>query len=523
MLKRKHREVPKVCHQIIRCMGEGRKSRGGNKPYSTKKNNTKEYKFSFDRNFNHKTGVSWDKMIGKNEVKLLSNLAHHPYQTTPTVITDRVHNISDVVPGVSIGPKFWDHDTGDTLAGGNEEAAKINNFLHLTPPMIQLHTAELKKLCNPPPDKPTHCLRQYTTNYVYAAPSIKHPLSREVSVRVDIKNLDLDPDTELYFRDLVSANQNMKLSDLHPKTYEHWRLPKIFRDIPVLLELDGDSLTIHAKQCPTRQQNLSLCYYRLSGFIQEAVDLKPVYKELVLEKLITDFVFDQDEAKIVRFQEKNFVELKLADDGGVLGMTGSKEAVSQAEHIITEISEDVVTERVEIPEPFTSYITDHCKAFKDLLAAHEAIYSDSHIVTFSDTLQNVTEELSTLLSTLTHFTLPCPSHIVQFVMTPRFLEGAANYDARVTPGDDGCLEVIVSEEYRNVFTSLLIARVQAVEETVVTQDIPCSQDVNWDRLSKQFDAHVTIKENSISVTASPDKVKEVGFFLKQREKHIRSQ
>ena len=38
-------------------------------------------------------------------------------------------------------------------------------------------------------------------------------------------------------------------------------------------------------------------------------------------------------------------------------MTGSKEAVSQAEHIITEISEDVVTERVEIPEPFTSYIT----------------------------------------------------------------------------------------------------------------------------------------------------------------------
>ena len=26
---------------------------------------------------------------------------------------------------------------------------------------------------------------------------------------------------------------------------------------------------------------------------------------------------------------------------------------------------------------------------------------------------------------------------------------------------------------------------QAVEETVVTQDIPCSQDVNWDRLSKQ--------------------------------------
>ena len=68
--------------------------------------------------------------------------------------------------------------------------------------------------------------RQYTTNYVYPGPSIKHPLSREASVRVDIKNLNLDPDTEQYFRDLVSANQNMKLSDLHPKTYEHWRLPK---------------------------------------------------------------------------------------------------------------------------------------------------------------------------------------------------------------------------------------------------------------------------------------------------------
>ena len=38
--------------------------------------------------------------------------------SVPTVVTDRVHNIADVVPGVSIGPKFWDHDVGDTLAMG---------------------------------------------------------------------------------------------------------------------------------------------------------------------------------------------------------------------------------------------------------------------------------------------------------------------------------------------------------------------------------------------------------------------
>ena len=128
-----------------------------------------------------------------------------------------------------------------------------------------------------------------------------------------------------------------------------------------MLELKDDILTIHAKQCPTRKQNLSLCYYRLSGFIQEAIDLKPIYgkgfskihlssintceinnepvisssqlnvncknrfhllyfylplftEQLKLDKLVTDFVFDQDNAKKLRFQEKNFVELNEAGD-----------------------------------------------------------------------------------------------------------------------------------------------------------------------------------------------------------------
>ena len=38
-------------------------------------------------------------------------------------------------------------------------------------------------------------------------------------------------------------------------------------------------------------------------------------EELVLDKLVTDFVFDQDDAKKIRFQEKNFVEL---DESGIL-------------------------------------------------------------------------------------------------------------------------------------------------------------------------------------------------------------
>ena len=54
-------------------------------------------------------------------------------------------------------------------------------------------------------------------------------------------------------------------------------------------------------------------------------------------------------------------------------------------------------------------------------------------------------------------------------MTPRFLEGAGNYDARVTPGDDGCLEVIVSKEYRDVLTSLIIARVQVGDYLILAE------------------------------------------------------
>ena len=37
-------------------------------------------------------------------------------------------------------------------------------------------------------------------------------------------------------------------------------------------------------------------------------------EKLKLDKLVTDFVFDQDDAKKVRFQEKNFVELNEAGD-----------------------------------------------------------------------------------------------------------------------------------------------------------------------------------------------------------------
>ena len=58
--------------------------------------------------------------------------------------------------------------------------------------------------------------------------------------------------------------------------------------------------------------------------------------------------------------------------------------------------------------------------------------------------------------------------MIQFVLTPRFLEGVtANYDALVTPGDsdvspgdEACLEVIVREEYREVLVSLIAAKMQ---------------------------------------------------------------
>lgn len=73
-----------------------------------------------------------------------------------------------------------------------------------------------------------------------------------------------------------------------------------------------------------------------------------------------------------------------------------------------------------------------------------------------------------MLASLTHFTIPCPGHMTQFVLTPRFLEGiAANYDAVVTPGDNGVtpgdepfLNVTVSAEYRDILTSLVAARIQ---------------------------------------------------------------
>ena len=54
----------------------------------------------------------------KAYLKVLQLRLSSLYFRKPIVITDRVHDITEVVPGVSIGPQFWDGQSGNTLTEG---------------------------------------------------------------------------------------------------------------------------------------------------------------------------------------------------------------------------------------------------------------------------------------------------------------------------------------------------------------------------------------------------------------------
>lgn len=127
----------------------------------------------------------------------------------------------------------------------NAELMKIPNFLHLTPPVIAKQCEALKKFCTPWPkgletteNQEQHYPVQYmSSDYVHGSPSIRNPFSRIVTIKLKLKELNLDQHAQDKFLRLVGERYNS----------------------------DTDELTIVTDRCPLRKQNYDYAIYLLTG------------------------------------------------------------------------------------------------------------------------------------------------------------------------------------------------------------------------------------------------------------------
>ncbi|KAF7390969.1 hypothetical protein HZH66_009449 [Vespula vulgaris] len=133
---------------------------------------------------------------------------------------------------------------------GNAELLKIPNFLHLTPPAIKRHCEVLKQFCTSWPkelDTDEKCNQHFpldiiTSDYCYSSPTIREPLARIVSLKVNLNSLTLDSHAKDKLLRLVGNKYN-------PET---------------------NIITITADRCPTRKQNLEYIEYLLVALFHES-------------------------------------------------------------------------------------------------------------------------------------------------------------------------------------------------------------------------------------------------------------
>lgn len=148
---------------------------------------------------------------------------------------------------------------------GNAELMKIPNFLHLTPPAIKQQCEALKKFCTPWPknlETDEKCRKHFPINiissdYCHASPTIRDPLSRIVSVKVKLSDLQLN---------------------------QHAR-DKLLRLVGDRYDEATDDLTIVTDRCPTRKQNYDYALYLLTALYHESWTVEDWEKEKVEEDM----------------------------------------------------------------------------------------------------------------------------------------------------------------------------------------------------------------------------------------------
>ncbi|CAL1539875.1 unnamed protein product [Lymnaea stagnalis] len=133
---------------------------------------------------------------------------------------------------------------------GNLELMKGPNFLHLTPAHIKKHCAALKKFCTPWPEgletdgKCRHHfpVESITSDYVFAAPSIRDERARFVTIKFYLSDLELDYHARDKFIRLVGTRYNK----------------------------DTDEVTFESGRCPLKAQNLDFLKFVLTALYFES-------------------------------------------------------------------------------------------------------------------------------------------------------------------------------------------------------------------------------------------------------------
>lgn len=113
---------------------------------------------------------------------------------------------------------------------GNLELMKAPNFLHLTPAHIKKHCAALKKFCTPWPEgleTDGKCryhfpLETITSDFVFAAPSIRDDRARFATIKFHLSDLELDYHARDKFIRLVGDRYNKETDEV---IFESGRCP----------------------------------------------------------------------------------------------------------------------------------------------------------------------------------------------------------------------------------------------------------------------------------------------------------
>jgi small subunit ribosomal protein S35 len=134
----------------------------------------------------------------------------------------------------------------------NAELMKIPNFLHLTPPVISQQCEALKKFCTPWPkgleteekQEKIFPMRVISSDYVHGLPTVRNPLSRIVSIKFQLKRLNMDKHAWDKFLRLVGDRYNAETGEL----------------------------TIVTDRCPLKKQNYDYAMYLLTGKFDISLD-----------------------------------------------------------------------------------------------------------------------------------------------------------------------------------------------------------------------------------------------------------
>ncbi|XP_041984184.1 28S ribosomal protein S35, mitochondrial [Aricia agestis] len=186
----------------------------------------------------------------------------------------------------------------------NAELMKVPNFLHLTPPVIKRQCEAIKQFCTEWPkllNSEEAIEKHYpqeiiTSDYCHASPTIRNPLSRIVTLRIKLSNLNLDKHAKDKFLRLVGDKYDEKT----------------------------DLVTITADRCPVRKQNLDYVNYLLTACYHEAWTVEDWEKEKSLDDM-EYYDFDTQPSK------KNLVNWHLRS-------SGEEKSLSKEEYVAFDVS-----------------------------------------------------------------------------------------------------------------------------------------------------------------------------------------